>query len=185
MFVEIWFQFLIPSGAEVCNFGSFLQKTHTCKFCRFRLELSNEYLLAKNRRRYSRERASQSLEKNSIHCSFASLGTRSESWSPRSSSWSRGTRRSTSRAWPSTPPTRAAASSRAWARSEVNIELNFPPKLRGARSRLYRRRFLQVNTRWKALAEIYTMHSFAPFSNLNFFVKNRQNFFAIELMNIH
>ena len=70
-------------------------------------------------------------------------------------------------------------------RSEVNIELNFPSKLRGARSRLYRRRFLQVNTRWKALAEIYTMHSFAPFSNLNFFVKNRQNFFAIELMNIH
>ena len=70
-------------------------------------------------------------------------------------------------------------------RSEVNIELNFPPKLRGARSQLYRRRFLQVNTRWKALAEIYTMHSFAPFSNLNFFVKNRQNFFAIELMNIH
>ena len=30
------------------------------------------------------------------------------------------------------------------------------------------------------LAEIYTMHSFAPFSNLNFFVKNRQIFFAIE-----
>ena len=27
------------------------------------------------------------------------------------------------------------------------------------------------------------MHSFAPFSNLNFFVKNRQNVFAIELMN--
>ena len=75
-------------------------------------------------------------------------------------------------------------------RSAVNIELNFPPKLRGARSRLYRsrlyrRRFLQVNTRWKALAEIYTMHSVAPFSNLNFFVKNRQNFFAIELLNIH
>ena len=65
----------------------------------------------------------------------------------------------------------------------MNIELNFPPKLRGARSRLYRRRFLQVNTRWKALAEIYTMHSFAPFSNLNFFVKNRQIVFAIELMN--
>ena len=69
--------------------------------------------------------------------------------------------------------------------SEVNIELNFPPKLRGARSRLYRRRFMQVNTRWKALAEIYTMHSFAPFSNLNFIVKNRQFFFAIESMNIH
>ena len=65
-------------------------------------------------------------------------------------------------------------------RRRVNVELNFPPKLRGARSRLYRRRFSQVNTRWKALAEIYTMHSFAPFSNLNFFVKNRQHFFAIE-----
>ena len=65
----------------------------------------------------------------------------------------------------------------------MNIELNFPPKLRGARSRLYRRRFLQVNTRWKALAEIYTMHSFAPFSNLNFFVKIRQKKIAIELMN--
>ena len=47
----------------------------------------------------------------------------------------------------------------------MNIDLNFPPKLRGARSRLYRHRFLQVNTRWKALAEIYTMHSFAPFWN--------------------
>ena len=34
----------------------------------------------------------------------------------------------------------------------------------------------QVNTRWKALAEIYTMHSFAPFSYLNFFVKNRHFF---------
>ena len=61
-------------------------------------------------------------------------------------------------------------------RSEVNIELNFPLKLRGARSRLYRRRFFQVNTRWKALAEIYTMHSFAPFSNLNFFVKIAKTF---------
>ena len=50
---------------------------------------------------------------------------------------------------------------------------------------IHRRRFLQVNTRWKALAEIYTMHSFAPFSNLNFFVKNRQKTIAIELMNIH
>ena len=58
------------------------------------------------------------------------------------------------------------------------MNILFSPKLRGARSGLYRRRFLQVNTRWKALAENYTMHSFALFSNLNFFVKNRQNFFA-------
>ena len=34
-----------------------------------------------------------------------------------------------------------------------------------ARSRLYRNQILQENTRWKALAEIYTMHSFAPFRN--------------------
>ena len=36
-------------------------------------------------------------------------------------------------------------------------------KLYKARSRLYRSQILQINTRWKALAEIYTMHSFAPF----------------------
>ena len=84
----------------------------------------------------------------------------------------------------------------------MNIELNFPPKLRGARSRLYRRRFLQVNTstkqciligigirfekeiekkghgkRLKALDEIYQidLHSFAPVeSNL----KNHENRFC-------
>ena len=39
-------------------------------------------------------------------------------------------------------------------------------KLDRARSRLYRTQILQVNARWKALAEIYTMHSFAPFFNL-------------------
>ena len=38
-------------------------------------------------------------------------------------------------------------------------------KLNRARSQLYRSQILQVNTRWKALAEIYTMHSFAPFWN--------------------
>ena len=45
-------------------------------------------------------------------------------------------------------------------------------KLYRARSRLYRSQILQVNTRWKALAEIYTMHSFAPLSNLKISVKN-------------
>ena len=52
-----------------------------------------------------------------------------------------------------------------------------------ARSRLYRSQILQINTRWKALAEIYTMHSFAPFSNLNFFVKNRQFFLRLNNLN--
>ena len=52
-------------------------------------------------------------------------------------------------------------------------------KLDRARSRLYRSQILQVNMRWKALAEIYTMHSFAPLwnripplSNLKIFIKN-------------
>ena len=36
-----------------------------------------------------------------------------------------------------------------------------PFELYRARSRLYRNEILQENTRWKALAEIFTMHSFA------------------------
>ena len=40
-------------------------------------------------------------------------------------------------------------------------------KLDRARSRLYRSQNLQENVRWKALAEIYTMHSFAQLCNLN------------------
>ena len=36
-------------------------------------------------------------------------------------------------------------------------------------SRLYRSPISQVNTRWRALAEIYTMHPFKIFCNLNFF----------------
>ena len=35
---------------------------------------------------------------------------------------------------------------------------------------------VEANTRWKALAEIYTIHSFAPLSNLIFFSKFCQNF---------
>ena len=38
-------------------------------------------------------------------------------------------------------------------------------KLYRARYRLCRSQILQENKRWKALAEIYTMHSFAPFWN--------------------
>ena len=34
-----------------------------------------------------------------------------------------------------------------------------------ARSRLYRSHILQINMRWKSLAEIFKMHSFAPFWN--------------------
>ena len=59
-------------------------------------------------------------------------------------------------------------------------------KLDRARSRLYRGQILQENMRLKALAEIYTMHSFAQLCNLIFlskfakiftkFGKIRQNF---------
>ena len=59
-------------------------------------------------------------------------------------------------------------------------QIEFSPKLRGARSRLYRRRFLQIDTRWKAFTGIYTMHSFAPFFNLKILAKNRHHLFAIE-----
>ena len=45
-------------------------------------------------------------------------------------------------------------------------------KLQRARSRLYRSQILQVNMRWKALAEIYTMHSFAQLYNHIFFKKS-------------
>ena len=50
-------------------------------------------------------------------------------------------------------------------------------KLYRARSRLYRSQILQVNTRWNALAEIYTKHCFAPFSKLKFLLKLAE-FFA-------
>ena len=46
-------------------------------------------------------------------------------------------------------------------------------KLDRARSRLHRSQILQENMRWKALAEIYTMHSFAPLSMLKILFKNR------------
>ena len=43
-------------------------------------------------------------------------------------------------------------------RRRMNNELNFSPKLWEARSRLYRRRVLQVNIRWKALDETYKIY---------------------------
>ena len=46
--------------------------------------------------------------------------------------------------------------------------LTLGEELQTARYRLYRSQILQQNMRWKALAEIYTMHSFAPVSNLKF-----------------
>ena len=59
-------------------------------------------------------------------------------------------------------------------RREVNIELNFPPKLRGARSRLYRRQILQVNIRWKALDESFKIYMLLHRSDLNISESFRQ-----------
>ena len=55
-------------------------------------------------------------------------------------------------------------------------------KLCKARSRLYRNQILQVNTRWKALAEIYTMHAFAPFSDIEIFVFRKFAIFSQMLL---
>ena len=52
-------------------------------------------------------------------------------------------------------------------------------KLDRARSRLYRGQILQENMRLKALAEIYTMHSFAQLCNLIFLSKFCQKFCKI------
>ena len=47
-------------------------------------------------------------------------------------------------------------------------------KFRKARSRLYRSQILQVNTRWKALGEIYKIHMLLHRSELNISAKNRR-----------
>ena len=62
----------------------------------------------------------------------------------------------------------------------MNIEFIFPLKLGEARSRLYRRRFLQVNTHFSALFEIYKISIPSHRSNLENSVKNRHQFFEIE-----
>ena len=51
-------------------------------------------------------------------------------------------------------------------------------KIDKARSRLYRSPILQVNMCLKALAEFYTMHPFAPFSNRIFFFAERLPIFC-------
>ena len=52
--------------------------------------------------------------------------------------------------------------------SRAHVLIARSGKLHRARSRLYRNQILQENMRLKALAEIYTMHSFAQFWNLIF-----------------
>ena len=62
--------------------------------------------------------------------------------------------------------------------SKVAICSQMFAKFWRARFRLYRSQIVQVNLRWKAFAEIYTMHSFAPFSTLNFLFQKLLNTFC-------
>ena len=62
---------------------------------------------------------------------------------------------------------REAREQRAPRRYLAIAEMARTGKLWRARSRLYRSQTLQVNMRLKALAEIYTKHSFAQLCNLN------------------
>ena len=65
-------------------------------------------------------------------------------------------------------------------RSEVNIELNFLPKLRGARSRLYRRRILQRPLK-NALRDVSLLHCFASLRTQKS-AKIRQFFISISIV---
>ena len=77
------------------------------------------------------------------------------------------------------PDSRSAPSRRTGARGWRRVTcccIARSGKLDRARSRLYRGQILQENMRWKALAEIYTMHSFAQLFNLIFLSKFCQMF---------
>ena len=67
----------------------------------------------------------------------------------------------------------------------IEYWIEFSPKLRGARSRLYRRRFLQLNTRWTALDAIYKIRILLHRSDFKIsdWVKNRQTFFRKWIIN--
>ena len=73
-----------------------------------------------------------------------------------------------------TPSLGRGSKPRLWARFETRKRHN--NTLFRARSLLYRRQILQVNMRWKALAEIYTMDSFAPFPPVKYLAKIRSTF---------
>ena len=70
------------------------------------------------------------------------------------------------------PPPWIKAAARSGSREERRRERERSGKLDRACSRLYRSQILQENMHWKALAEIYTMHSFAPCWNP--LAKNRE-----------
>ena len=137
-----------------------LSGAKACKSCRYRQELSNEYycLLAK----FGFDTAEN--ESLKVHLTFklrdllftylTLVGTPLVG-TPKKKEKIVGTPPRTR-----TGPTRKSASTTR-SGSARTARLLRSSKLDRARSRLYRSQFLQLNTCWKALAEIYTMHSFA------------------------
>ena len=87
-------------------------------------------------------------------------------------------RRPTSPRTPRRPPGLQKRALKFQSLNSNSRELELTNLLR-AHSRLYRNQILQVNTRWKALAEIYTKHSFASFSDL-FSLKIAEHFADFE-----
>ena len=129
-------------------FGSFLPKTHKCKSCRSRQERSKEYSVfickigvdtAEN------EPLNVRLIFKLWESLFTSRRPAQAAASPAKAAPKPARRRRVTRL-------RFAESGRQASESS---------ELDRARPRLYRSQILQVNMRLKALAEIYTMHSFA------------------------
>ena len=116
--------------------------------CRSRRELSNAYLLAKIGVDTAENEPLEVWGENSIQYSLHSL-VAGQGWTPY--------------ALPRVPLiTSISWSKPRWSRYAVaESSTRTQLELYKARSRLYRSQILQVNVRLKALAEIYTMHSFA------------------------
>ena len=81
-------------------------------------------------------------------------------------------------------PRRASHLSQRVGRARASSGASTHRAVRAPRARLYRSQILQdvVNMRWKALAEIYTMHSFTPLCNLKILPKKRENFYKFEIL---
>ena len=86
--------------------------------------------------------------------------------------------------WSFTAPPPPSSRRARWAANKrfkiLKFKFKFPIartfELFRARSRLYRSQILQVNIRWKALVEIFTIHFFAPWSYLVLSFKIAESF---------
>ena len=126
-----------------------------------------------NRRRYNRERASQSSRLHLSECTCNCITSKKDEFTGNRHAKcctcppARRNRGGTGpRSHGGTP--RAACTPSTCCRScSWSICTRRAGKLYKARSRLYRTQMLQVMTQVKALAKIYTTHSFAELANIN------------------